>query len=386
MHNINMKKNIVYIYIREIDFCLELDIEFLGVRMLTGSTDELLSKNKKTENKGKSHLAIILTSELELFESISDGYAYIRPKYLIACGILSFFTQQAFTPFESYQQSAYLGSFSKKCLNKFIYEKKDLYEDFNQFNEIIKFHTDKKFIYSLLDRWRKGLYMEAESNESMLYDDETMLSYFHILELLSTKYEYKQKLELKERIKQFTNSIFKDSFLFDGSHLRNESESKSKIINGLLMPELSVSSKIFYMFKEQNMLTDRLKNFINEFVKNRNLVAHGSHVYQDRIIFPVPPFFPLIKNRVYPIDIYRILTAKAIANYIGLNLYSQEWEDFSHIIIPSIEELKDFLKKKKYNYLTNEDFCFGVENDITPYVVSHYCTGSAGNGISVKKR
>ena len=208
----------------------------------------------------------------------------------------------------------------------------------------------------------------------MLFRSETLLSYFHILELLTTKYETKQKSELKRKISDFTKSILEESFLFDGNHLKSETTAKSKIIEGLLFPELSVISKIFYMFKEQGILTYRLKAFIANFVKDRNAVAHGRQVYQDRVIFPVPPFFPLIKIRDYPEEFYRILTAKAIANYIGIGLYSHQWDEISKSIIPTFDELRQFQRENKYIGLTNQDFCSGKVNDITPFVISHYLT------------
>lgn len=367
-----MTRNVVHIYTREIDFNLELDIEFIGIRMLTGTAEELLRENNHSEKKDSPHLAIVIQNQLELFESVTDGMAYSRPRLLIAFGVLSYFTQQIFTPFETYPSSSFVGEFDKECKNKFTYEETDLIEEYNLFKTKVNSHKDKEFIYSLLDRWRKGLYMETESEDNMIYDDETLLSYFHILELLTTKYEDKQKKELKSKIKDFSKSTFEDSFLFEGHHLKQEINAKSKIIEGLLLPELSVSSKIFYMFKEQGILTYRLKSFITNFVKDRNSVAHGRQVYQDRVIFPVPPFFPLIKNRDYPEEFYRILTGKAISNFIGINLYSQEWDEISQVIIPTFDELRLFQTEKKFEKLTNQDFCEGKENDITPFVVSHY--------------
>lgn len=342
--------------------------------MLTGTATELLGPNNQAIKKDSPHLAIVIQNQLEMFESVTDGMAYSRPRLLIAFGVLSYFTQQIFTPFETFASSSFVGKFNKKCKNKFVYEEVDLIEDYNQFNTIIESHDDKEFIYSLIDRWRKGLYMEFESEDNMLYDDETLLSYFHILELLTTKYETKQKSELKRKISDFTKSILEESFLFDGNHLKSETTAKSKIIEGLLFPELSVISKIFYMFKEQGILTYRLKAFIANFVKDRNAVAHGRQVYQDRVIFPVPPFFPLIKIRDYPEEFYRILTAKAIANYIGIGLYSHQWDEISKSIIPTFDELRQFQRENKYIGLTNQDFCSGKVNDITPFVISHYLT------------
>ncbi|MCW4470196.1 hypothetical protein OGH69_14555 [Flavobacterium sp. MFBS3-15] len=365
-------KNVVSVYAREIDFDLELNIEFLGVRMITGAGKELLGKHNKEVASDTPHLVIILQNHLEVYESVNDGAAYSRPKLLIAFGVLSFFTQEVFTPFETIMCLSYVGDYTEEFEERFLYEGVDLLKDFHDFKVSIDTNNDNEFIYSILDRWRKGLYLENESAENMLYDDETLLSYFHILEMLTTKYEDKQKSDIKIQINEFSKSLYEEVFLFEGNHLNNEVNIKRRLLQGLILPDLSVSSKIFYMFKEQGILTYRLKSFISEFVKDRNLVAHGGQVYQDRVIFPVPPFFPLIKNSKYPKEFYRILTAKAIATYIGLDIYSGEWEEVAKNIIPTLEELKQFQNEGKYIALTNKEFCAGKINDITPLVISHY--------------
>jgi hypothetical protein len=367
-----MKQNVVHIHAREIDFDLDINIDLLDIRIYT--TYDLKMFDEKFSNKSNNkYLCIIIQSQLEDFESILDGLAYSRPRLLIAFGVLSYFTQEIFTPFETYQRYSYVGEFVKEKKEKFIFNQIDLLQYFKPFNSYInKKETDKKFIYSLLDRWRKALYMEKESEENMVYDDEVVLSYFHLLELLTTKYYPFQKKEIITEIKQFTNSILLNSFLFNGGNLINETNNKSKLIESILLPDISVSSKIFYMLKAQGIDTCRLKNFINDFVKDRNFVAHGRQVYQDRVIFPVPPFFPLIKKKSYSLEFYRILTAKVISNFIGINLYDEEWDMYSESLLPTLDELKQFIIEKKYIDITNEDFYHGEVNEITPFTVTFY--------------
>ena len=366
------KEKIIHIYSRELDLDLNIDVEFLDVRIISGTVEEIYGDNHSSDRKNDHHIAIIIKSELESFEAINDGLAYTRPKLLIAFGALSFYTQEVFSPFEMIRQFSDVGDYNKKCSNRFIFNGDDLLTDFKLFEAKILQHDDEGFIFSLLDRWRKGLFLEARSEENMLYDDETVLSYFHILELLTTKYQKDQKKEIKETIKKFTDEVFEESFLYNGNRLESESKNYSKTIENLILPKVNVSSKIFYMLKQQGLLSARLKSFISDFVEDRNAVAHGRQVYQSKVIFPVPPFFPLVKNRFYPDEFYRVLTARCIASYIGINLYSSEWESMSELILPSIEEVKEFYNAKRFMGLSNKDFCDGTINDITPYTITHY--------------
>src|SRR5690606_6209120 len=148
------------------------------------------------------------------------------------------------------------------------------------------------------------------------------------LELLSTKYYIKQKQLATQSIKQFSEALLKDIYLLEGNVLQSEQSSKSKLVESLFISELPVASKVMYMFQEQGILTHRLKSFISDLIKDRNSVAHGRQVYQERVIFPVPPFFPLIRNREYSFEMLRILSGRAISIFIGLDHLEEEWSDF----------------------------------------------------------
>ena len=58
-------------------------------------------------------------------------------------------------------------------------------------------NKEPDLIISLLDRWRKAIYLKEESCDSDLYYDEAILSFFHIFELFgeSIANEIKNKLE-----------------------------------------------------------------------------------------------------------------------------------------------------------------------------------------------
>lgn len=206
----------------------------------------------------------------------------------------------------------------------------------------------------------------------MLYDDEILLSYFHILELLSSRYYPKQKEFGFEVIDQFTKKMLRDVILLEENQIESELKAKAKDIERLFISDLSVTSKIVYMFQEQGLLTDRLRSFISNLVKDRNSVAHGRQVYQEQIIFPLPPFFPIIKNADYTFDMLRILTGRAISVFVGLKYLEKEWNELDQILMPSLSELKLFIKEKKYKELIHDDFYLGRINNINPYTVTHY--------------
>lgn len=126
------------------------------------------------------------------------------------------------------------------------------------------------------------------------------------------------------------------------------------------------------MFQEQGILTHRLKSFISDLIKDRNSVAHGRDVYQERVIFPVPPFFPLIRNRQYSFEMLRVLSGRAIAIFLGLNHLKEEWTDFEESLEPSIEELKKFISEKRFEKMTIDEFYAGSDNDITPFTIAYY--------------
>ncbi|MCR9228769.1 MAG: hypothetical protein NXH90_15225 [Flavobacteriaceae bacterium] len=98
-----------YITIREIEFDLDVDVLLLASRIFTTTDLSTIVPHHETE-KEKKYLCISIEIQLDGFESISDGAAYARPRLLILLGILSFLTQELFTPFQFYRTSTLVGN------------------------------------------------------------------------------------------------------------------------------------------------------------------------------------------------------------------------------------------------------------------------------------
>lgn len=352
-------KNILMKFI-ELECHAEIDINILDSRVYT------------TEVEGKLNLCIEIQVELENFESLADAPLYARSRFLIILGIISFLTQEAFTPIDANKTRSSLGELSEVKNEMFIYESKDF---LHIFKSIIKFLEEEeenkiRLFYSLIDRWRKALYLEKESEENMIHDEEAILSYFHILELLSTEYHKTQKDKAFNKIDAFLMSFLKEINFLTDQQLESEMNAKKKIIREILLTNLPIKSKILYMLNEQDLLTDRLNSFITQITDDRNSVAHGRQVFQDKLIIPFPPFFPLIKNRKYSLDTIRCLSARIIALYINTEYLKGEWDFLASQLEPTASEIKSFIEEKKYTLLSSLEFCEGEIDNITPELLT----------------
>jgi hypothetical protein len=359
----------------ETDINLDLNLGLLDSRIFT-TTDLSTIYPSDTEVSDKRYLCVSVEIKLDEFESVSDGAAYARPRMLILLGILSFLTHELFISLEFFGSSTVKEELRRVDVSDYRFEFNGI-DLIPKIKQIISFinsnrENDVRLFYSLIDRYRKALFLEKESEQSMVHDDEIILSYFHILELLSTKYYAKQKSLAIELIKNLSESLLKDIFLLEGNRLQSELSSKAKLIETIFVSELSVASKIMFMFKEQGLLTHRLKSFVYDFVKDRNSVAHGRQVYQDRVIFPVPQFFPLVTNWEYSFEMLRILSGRTISIFVGLDHLEEEWLEIESGLIPTIDELNDFIVEKRFDKIGIEDFYLGKDNEITPYTIAYY--------------
>ncbi|MCF0039686.1 hypothetical protein [Dyadobacter fanqingshengii] len=370
-----MKVLATYTATAEIDIDLDLDFGLLDSRIFTTNDLSAIYPSHEGDSEAR-YLCISVEVSLDEFESALDGAAHARPRLLIILGILSFLTQELFISFEFFVSSTVKGELNRTNVadHKFEFSGIDFVPKIKQIISFIDSskENDTRLFYSLIDRYRKALFLEKESEDSMVHDDEVLLSYFHILELLSTKYYAKQKSLALESISNLSESLLKDIFLLDGNRLQSELSSKTKLIESLFISELSVASKILFMLKEQGILTHRLKAFIYDFVKDRNSVAHGRQVYQDRVIFPVPQFFPLVANWEYSFDMLRIISGRTISLFIGLDHLEDEWIEIEDDLLPTLEEVNTFITEKRFDKISIEDFYSGKDNDITPHAIGYY--------------
>jgi hypothetical protein len=165
-------------------------------------------------------------------------------------------------------------------------------------------------------------------------------------------------------------SFLKEINFLTDQQLESEMNAKKKIIREILLTNLPIKSKILYMLNEQDLLTDRLNSFITQITDDRNSVAHGRQVFQDKLIIPFPPFFPLIKNRKYSLDTIRCLSARIIALYINTEYLKGEWDFLASQLEPTASEIKSFIEEKKYTLLSSLEFCEGEIDNITPELLT----------------
>lgn len=370
-----MKVLATYTGTAEIELDLDLDIVLLDSRVfITNDLSTIYPSD--TEISDKRYLCVSVEIKLDEFESVSDGSVYARPRLLIILGIMSFLTQELFISFDFFGSSVVKGGLNRAELGnyKFEFNSIDLTPKAIQIISFIESNkeNDVRLFFSLIDRYRKALFLEKESESSMVHNDEILLSYFHILELLSTKYYGQQKVLAMESIRSLSERLLKDIFLLEGNRLQSELSSKIKLIEAIFVSELPVASKILFMLKEQGILTHRLKSFVYDFVRDRNSVAHGRQVYQDRVIFPVPQFFPLVPNWEYSFDMLRVLCGRTISMFVGLDHFEEKWLEIENNLFPTIDELNEFITEKRFENISIEDFYSGSDNDITPQTIAYY--------------
>jgi hypothetical protein len=86
--------------------------------------------------------------------------------------------------------------------------------------------SEKRLIYSLIDRWRNPIHMQKESQDSMEYDDEVVIAYFHVLELLGAEYYNPLRTKIKAEVASYLDKIYSGMLLFDGEYLKTTIFSK----------------------------------------------------------------------------------------------------------------------------------------------------------------
>ena len=151
-------------------------------------------------------------------------------------------------------------------------------------------------IITLLDRWRKAIYLKAESCDADLYYDESTLSFFHILGLFGDTVNGELRKKLEDNIEKMLQQHYAN-FYFNDSQIKQMVDQNKKAVSSLLIGDyLSLSVKVKYFLEKYELLDDNIAFFIDNMIKVRNAIAHGRITYQKVFIWPLPPFFNLAKD------------------------------------------------------------------------------------------
>jgi len=328
--------------------------------------------------------------EVEKIDSTMEISRYIRPRMLVVQGILTFFSGYCFTVFQKVSSNTQIidsreGVLKEVANNKLIIEGQDFSEDLNILLSKLGNSKEKPMVITLLDRWRKALFMESES-EVNTYHDEAILTHFHILELLASNYYEQYKKEASKEIKDFIDAFAYNVMNQRGNNLTQTINSKSKLLNEILInEETSISTKINYFLKQFNILDDQSYSLVNKLVKIRNAIAHGRIIYRDKLIWPLPPFFSLTTiDSNYILSVISTFSARAISLDLGLNAWDKEWAEVHKSLPPSDEVINIFLKDvNEQSKVLPLDLVIGKYKAITiSSIVDYYINNNKKCGFS----
>ncbi|MCH2449839.1 MAG: hypothetical protein MK198_06790 [Gracilimonas sp.] len=304
-------------------------------------------------------IKVSIEFSLKEYETISNAGMLTRPKYLAVLGVLSFISDEPFDVFgphtRSFVQPNGLEGFNSNSTTKFKVENVDLTYELKEFLSEIngaKGH-EQSLIFSLLDRWRKGRYLEKENEQSLLYLDEATLSYFHVLELLGNNYSNEITSKLIEKIETLVDDVNSNLLFLTGDHLEQKNSEKTNLIKSVWTSEISIASKINYLLKKLDLYTKETAFWVKVLIDQRNSVAHGRRVHYDKAIFPVRPFFPLVFDDLYPLEYLRVFVAKVISRYLDIPFYNEEWEELNEWLIVDLNTTKSNINHESFESSEN---------------------------------
>lgn len=317
----------------------------------------------------------LVIESMKMIDSLDSPYEihrYTRPQIIIIEGILSYFTGHLFTIYEHEGSEIQLVKKEVGTLRGIEsvilkFDGLDHSQDLTILLEKLKEQRYESLIITLLDRWRKALYMLSES-EVDTFHDEAILAYFHILELIVGCYYNDFKMEASEEIKRFLTDFSSDILNQSDIVRENTINSKFNILKEVLINnEATISTKINYFLKRHGLLDERTISLVSKIVKIRNSIAHGRIVYKEKLIWPLSPFFNITSNESSMITVQiQFLTARAIALHIGLDIWKNQWEDVYQILPLSNTILKQFIKKiDEHDLMDGIDLLKGTYENIT---------------------
>lgn len=345
---------------------LEEDIQFSFLNVVA----ETVTSDR---SKAQVLLRIRIYGKIETFDSVHESSRYSRPRFIVALGVLSFISGRDFTVYDIIESSSsvmdesiFYKSIGARC---HIYGY-DYSSDLSAICQIINNETSSQntLFFSLLDRWRKAQHQLLESEGQGLFEDESLLSFFHVLELLVSEYQPEQTTEAEGKITSFLIDLIGGTFKNVGSSLDQKVKEKTRIMKDILLAGdlLSIGSRISYMLEKQGLLEDRVQYLIRELILARNSIAHGRQAFRESLIWPLPPYFMLHSNHFNLGNLIRVLTAKVIASHYQLKLWADEWGEALLSLSPPVDIIQDFINCKAYESLSTSQFCSGKVNSVTP--------------------
>lgn len=328
-----------YIYNCEIE---NIEVYFEYNNSVIFSTQEKPIINNGLGRKICKELVVISNAEIENYEGVSETNRYFRKDNLVIQGIISFFTGVPLTVYHSNSSSAGLRpiEYTQQEVHLSI-EGKDYTNDLLVL--LNRLEEEPDFIISLLDRWRKAIFLKAESCDADLYYDESILSFFHILELFGESENKALKEKLEKNIEDILGQYFSNYYLSKNQIEQMVNQNKKAIGKILMGDYLTLSIKVKHFLEKYQLLDDNVAFFVDKMIEIRNAIAHGRITCQKKFIWPLSPFFNLAKDSYENIEFLFFLTAEMIDKYIGIKCWEDEWNQARCFLMPSKLTMESFL-------------------------------------------
>lgn len=352
---------------------LNIDVYFEFNNSIIFNTGKEIITHNGLSSKKCSELTVITECELEQYNGPAEISRYCRGAILTIQGIISFFTGFPLTVYNSCESSA--------GLTPVQYHKQDTHlkiEGVDFTSDLVKMleriNEEPELITTLLDRWRKAIYLKSESCDADLYYDEATLSFFHIFELFGECIGEELKCKLEKNIENMLEKHFKLYYLSETQVKQMVGQNKKTISSILIGDYLNLSIKIKCYLEKYKILDDNVAFFIDNMIKIRNAIAHGRITYQDKFIWPLPPFFNLAKDSYENMDFLFFMTAVMISKYIGISCWEEEWEEAKVYLLPPKVIIENFLDEKLIIEEFNGEMLFiGNQYNITwRTIFNHY--------------
>lgn len=361
---------------------LNINVYFEFNNSIVFSTEKDYITSDGMPQKKCREIVVITKCEIEDYNGPTEINRLCRGQILSILGILSFFTGFPLTVYQSLNSSAGLIpiEYDSQEIHLMI-DKVDFTVDLIKM--LKRINEEPQLLITLLDRWRKAIYLKSESCDADLYYDEATLNFFHILELFGECYAKELKSLLDKNIDNMLEKHFQ-SFYFNETQVKQMANQNKKAISSILIGDyLNLSIKIKYFLEKYDLLDDNVSNFVDDMIKIRNAIAHGRITYQDKFIWPLPPFYNLAKDSYDNIEFLFFMTAIMISKYVGINCWRDEWEEAKAFLLPPKVVLERFVENKlvienfdptmlfdgnKYNLTWRTIFYLYIKNPKKPFL------------------
>lgn len=365
-----------------LDFKLKIDFYFQSSHIYSVNQriyDKMFPKENgpsilmdKKQISEFGYLIIDSTYDLHSYDSLNEGSANIRPNIIVINGILSFITNQPFIPAMSFRSGLYTVErhIIKTGSKPVAICEEDLSKELDKL--LVRIERAKAneriLFFTILERWRKALYLEKESEESDIFVDESVLAYMHVLEVLADEFKGELNENIRKKRKEASEGILKMA-----QDLKSKPKDIVKLINNLESIRISLKEKIFQLLVSFDLDCLKTRIIVERFIEHRNAIAHGrKNLFQEKLLFPLPQFFSFIKDVDEDIEVIKVLAARCISKLFDLSLWHEEWEWKLRCEILPFKLVEEFLNSKEFTKYESCDYFEGEEDNISPDTLAFY--------------